>query len=94
MGEVDFGTRQDDQVDAPVLRAALGGIVAGDRVKLSVSGGRKSFGGNCFQIEKDSRDAGGAGRRELPVGVEFRVVDGNVVGMALDAQIVRRAAER
>ena len=93
-GEIDAGAGQDDQIDAAIFRAALGGGVGGHGVELGVAGGGDALGGHGFEVEKEAGDAGGAGRGELPVGVEFRGVDGDVVGVALDAQVVGRAAQR
>ena len=93
-GEVDLGAGQDDQIDAAILGAAFGGVVAGHGVKLGVAGGREAIRRNGLQVEKEPGDARGARRGKLPVGIELRGVDGDVVGVALDAQIVGRAAER
>ena len=93
-GEIDLGAGQDDQIDAAIFGAAFGGIVAGDGVELGVAGGGDALGRDGLQVEKEAGDAGGAGRGELPVGVEFGGVDGDVVGVALDAQVVGRAAQR
>jgi hypothetical protein len=93
-GEIDFGAGQDDQIDAAVFCAAVLSVVAGHGVELGIAGGGEAVGGHGFQVEEDAGDAGGAGRGELPVGVEFGGVDGNVVGVALDAQVVGSAAQR
>jgi hypothetical protein len=63
----------DNQIDAAVFGAALGGVVAGHGVELGVAGGRDALGRHGLQVEEEAGDARGAGRGELPVGVEFAV---------------------
>ena len=46
-----------------------------------------------MQFDEQTGDARGASRRKLPVGVEFGIVNRDVVGVALDAHIVGRAAQ-
>jgi len=91
---IDSGARQDNQIDAAVLSAAVGGVVACYGVELGIAGGRDTLGGYGIQIDKEAGDARGASRGEFPVGVEFRGVDGNVVSVALDAQVIKRMAQR
>ena len=43
-------------------------------------------GSMCAVLEKQTGDGGGASGGQLPVGGELRGVDGNVVGVAFDAE--------
>ena len=84
-GKVDLGAGQNYEIDAAIFSAALGRIVAGDGMKLGVAGCGETLGRDGLEVEEEPGDAGGAGRGELPVGVEFTGVDGDVVRVSLDA---------
>ncbi len=80
---------QKDDVDAPVLGAAVLGSVAGDGMKLGVTCGGEvnRVDGTAFQ--QQAGDGGGACGGELPVGGELRGVDGDIVGVAFDSELAR-----
>ena len=78
---------QKNDVDAAVLQAACGGSVAGYGMELSVAGGGEIGRAGVAVFEQQACNAGGAGGRELPVGGELRGVDGEVVGVAFDAEL-------
>jgi len=67
---------QDDDVDAAVLAAAFGGIVAGNGVIFGKAGGGEARGREVVVHDEDLGQLGGAGGGELPVGGELRRVDG------------------
>ena len=46
-----------------------------------------------FTSEQEADDVGGAGGGELPVGLELSSVDGNIVGVALDAEVASDRGE-
>ena len=82
-----FMRRDDDDINAAVEPPAVFSGVVGDGVVLGIAGGGEALRLDVFADEQDSDDLTGARGGELPVGLELRRVDGNVVGMALDAEI-------
>src|SRR5271166_730746 len=92
--KINSGARQDNQIDTAVFGAAIGSVIASHGVELGIACSRNSPRGDNLQIDKEARDASGAGRRELPIGVEFRGVNRNVVSVALNAQVIRRMTQR
>jgi len=84
----DADAGEDDDVDAAVLAAAVGGIVGGDGVEFGIARGGEAARGEVVIDDKSFGELGGARGRELPVGGELRSVDGDVVSVALDAEVV------
>ena len=77
---------QKDDVDAAVLGASVFGGVAGDGMELGVAGGGEIGGVDGAAFEEQAGDGGGSCGGELPVAGELRGVDGDVVGVAFDAE--------
>ena len=85
--------RDDDDIDAAIEAASVFGGVVGDGVVLGITGGREARGSNVFAGEEEADDLGGARGGEFPVGLELRGVDGNIVGVAFDAEIASDRGE-
>ena len=81
----------DPRGDSPARPSAVS--LPGHGMKFGIARGRNPVRRNGLQLQEQPRNVRGARRRKLPVGVELRVVDGNIVGVALDAQVVRRRAQ-
>src|SRR5262249_52784102 len=77
---------QDDDIDAAVAGSAIRRVVGSDRMKLRVTSGREAVGCDLIAIDQQANQVRSAGGGQLPVGSELLVVDGDVVGMPLDAQ--------
>ena len=77
---------QKNDVDAAVLCAAVLGGVAGDGMELGVACGGEIGGVDGAMFEEQAGDGGGSRGGKLPVAGELRGVDGDVVGMAFDAE--------
>jgi len=60
---------------------------------LGVSGGREAPRFELKVLDEQARHVRGASGRELPVGSELSGVDGDVVGVAFDADVIRRGPE-
>src|SRR6266702_2393162 len=87
----EFVRGDDDDVDATVETAAVFAGSFGDGVVLGIACGGEALGPDAFAREKQADDFGGAGGREFPVGIELKRMDGDVVGVAFNAEI---AADR
>src|SRR3954467_5256117 len=86
---------REDDLHAPVARAAAGRRVGAERVHRAVSG-RPEAAGRDVIADQESDDGGRAGGRQLPVRRELAVRDRLVVGVALDHDgvVELRAQER
>ena len=60
---------------------------------FGVSGGGETARFELKVLDEQARHVGGASGRELPVGSELSGVDGDVVGVAFDADVIRRGPE-
>ena len=85
--------RDDDDIDAAIEAASVFAGVFGDGVVLGITGGRKASEDNALAGEQKADDLGGAGGGELPVGLELRGVDGNIVGVSFHAEIASDRGE-
>src|SRR5882757_9760335 len=82
------GARQYDDVDATILAAAVGGRVAGDGMKFGVAGGRESMRCEAVVDHEDACHPRGARGGQLPIGLKLIGVDGDIVGVALDSNVI------
>jgi Bacterial flagellin N-terminal helical region len=62
-------------------------------VVLGVTGGGEARGGDAVVLDEILGELAGASRRKFPVEGELRGVDGDIVGVSLDAQVIRRGGE-
>src|SRR5271155_4395252 len=85
--------RQHDNVDAAVLASPLSGVVSRHRMVLGVPGGGQTPWLKGETLNEEPCHVGGPPGRELPVGGELAGVDGNAVGVSLDADVVRSGAK-
>src|ERR1700733_7374497 len=79
---------QDDNIDPAVLGTSLRSEIAGYRMILSVACGRKPFWREAMADNEEANQFGGSIRRKLPIRVDLRGVNWNVVCMPFDAQLV------
>ena len=84
----DADAGQDDDVDAAILAASFRGVVAGDGMIFGEAGGGNAGRRELVIDDEDLGELGGAGGGELPVGGELHGVNGHVVGVTLDADVV------
>jgi len=77
---------EDDDVDTAVLGATVFRGVAGDGVKLGVACGGEIGGVDGRALEEKTGDGGGSRSGQLPVAGELRRMNGDVVGVAFDAE--------
>jgi hypothetical protein len=85
--------RNDDDIDASIQAPTVFGGIVGDRVKLGVTGGGEPLGINALAHEQELDDLGSAGGGEFPVRLKLNRVDGDVVGMAFNAEIAFHRGE-
>src|SRR5207245_375521 len=77
--------RLERDFDAPVLRLVRGRVVRRDGVEFAVACGRQEVGPEPAADEVADHDDGAFGR-ELPVRIELRRGDGDVVRVARDLE--------
>jgi len=78
---------EDDDVHAAVAGAALWRVVLVHGMVLRETSSGKALRIDVVAGDKETDEFGGAGSGEFPVGGKARVVDGDVVGVSLDAEI-------
>jgi hypothetical protein len=79
---------KDDDIEAPILRASGRGVVAGNWMKLAVTCGRQVTRWQLKLHDHQPDHFRGPSRRKLPIRRKVRIVNGDVIGMALDAKIL------
>src|SRR4051794_3048062 len=85
---------QDDNLDPPVLGPVAVGVVRNEWPLVGVAGSRDAVGGDALGAGQIAEHRRGPSRRQLPVGGEQRRVDGPVVGMPFDRDLVGQRGER
>ena len=78
---------QDHDIEAAILGASRRRVIAGNRVELAITRGGQVTRGQFKLRDQQAYHFRGSRSRKFPVGRKMQVVNGNVVGVALNAKI-------
>jgi hypothetical protein len=81
--------RKNDDVEAPILCPALGGVIISDGMELAVPRGRKVTRRKPVLRDQKLNQIRCPGSGELPIRGKSSSVNGDIIGMSLDAKIFR-----
>src|SRR5271157_6266492 len=87
------GGGEHDNIHPPVLGSAINGLVACHRMILRVTGGGEACGGEVVMGNEQPDHLRSSGGRKLPVGCKARVMNGHIVCMAFDANVIGLSAQ-